>query len=401
MTDRPEKSIDAALAPRGRGAGTNPTNRFEKLSLHVLPEHAQEIVGEYPDGRRVRTLVYADRSRRVINPVDVPDIHFKWSINPYRGCEHGCIYCYARPTHEYLGLSSGVDFESKIVAKHDAPELVRRELMKPSWRGERIMMSGVTDPYQPIEATLRITRRLLEVFAEFRQPVSVITKNKLITRDVDLLADLAGQGAAHAAVSLTTLDNALASAMEPRASSPKQRLAAISALASAGVPVRVMTGPIIPGINDREIPALLKAAADAGATSAGYTLVRLPWQVKDLLADWLERTFPDRAVKVLSLIRQTRGGELYDSSFGQRQSGTGAVAGMIAEVWRVAAERVGLLKPGGGGGGASGRHDADASMGDGDRGEPGAAKASPFRRPVDDAGGGGQMSLFGAGPAAD
>lgn len=392
LAELPEAPVrweaERAVAPRGRGTAINPGNRFEGVRLHVLPEHAEEVVSQSPDGRRVRTLVYADRSRTVINPVDVPDIHFRWSINPYRGCEHGCVYCYARPTHEYLGLSSGLDFETKIVAKRDAPALVRRELSKPSWRGERIMMSGVTDPYQPVEASLRITRGVLEAMAEFRQPVSVITKNRLIARDADVLGELARHGAAHAAVSLTTLDNTLAARMEPRASAPGHRLEAIAALARAGVPVRVMTGPLIPGVNDHEVPALLQAAAEAGATSAGYTLLRLPWQVKEVFLEWLERTFPQRAAKVESLVRQTRAGALYDSRFGQRQSGSGPVARAIGDMWRLAARRAGLVA-----GDRTGAldHEADASVADPRAG--GGKRVTPFRRPLGGAADG-HMGLF-------
>lgn len=333
-----------ALPPlaRGRGAQLNPPNRFETLSLNVLPDHVDEILAEHPDGTRVRTLVYPDRTRTIINRVDSPDIPCDWSINPYRGCEHGCTYCYARAHHELLGLSCGLDFETKIVAKHDAPDLLRRELASPKWRGEPIMLSGVTDPYQPIERTLRITRRILEVCADAGQPVSMITKNPLITRDADLLARLAAHDAARAAVSLTTLDNRLASSMEPRAGAPQARLDAIRTLADAGIPVTVMTAPIIPGLNDREVPALLDAAADAGATSAGYVLLRLPHQVGAVFFDWLRRELPDRAARVESLLRQSRHGEVTDSRYGLRMTGEGPVAQAIKQLFKTTARRVGL-----------------------------------------------------------
>ncbi|MFG0284007.1 MAG: PA0069 family radical SAM protein [Phycisphaerales bacterium JB039] len=343
-----ERSTTPAAPPalaRGRASQSNPANRFEKLSLEVLAEHVDEILAEAPDGRQVRTLVFADRSRTVINRVDSPDIGFKWTINPYRGCEHGCAYCYARPGHETLGFSCGLDFETKIVAKLEAPALLRRELARPRWKRETIVMSGVTDPYQPVERKLELTRRILEVLREARQPVSVITKSSLILRDLDILGAMAADGLARAAVSITSLDNRLSSAMEPRASSPRERLRAVRELAAAGVPVNLMTAPIIPGLNDREIPALLEAAAEAGATGAGYILLRLPHGVKDVFLEWLGREFPDRAGRVESLIRQCRGGGLYDPSFGVRQRGEGPVAEMIARMFEVGARRAGLDRP--------------------------------------------------------
>jgi DNA repair photolyase len=339
---------------RGRGAQLNPPNRFEKLSLHVLGEHLDTIAqssatdGPAPDAeplfhdRQLKTTVYRDTSRTLINPVNSPDISFDWSINPYRGCEHGCIYCYARPGHEFLGMSSGIDFESKIMAKLDAPDLLRRELAHPSWRGEVIALSGVTDCYQPIEARLEITRKCLTVMAEAHQAVSIVTKSRLVLRDLDLLQDLARFHAVSVAVSLTTLDNQLASKMEPRAASPRDRLWTIQRLASAGIPVTVMVAPIIPAINDREMPAILKAAAEAGATSAGYVLLRLPHQIKDLFDDWLARHFPDRADHVQSLLRQSHGGKLYDASFHTRQTGEGPYAHQIRQAFNVFKTRYNL-----------------------------------------------------------
>ncbi|MBA4040011.1 MAG: radical SAM protein [Planctomyces sp.] len=383
MEPRPEQG-GVAWRVRGRGSHHNPGNRFEAISLTVLGEHADEVISENPDGTSVKTAVYWDRTRRVLNHVDVPDIGFSWTINPYRGCEHGCVYCYARPGHEYLGMSCGLDFETKIVAKADAGALLREELLRPAWRGETVVMSGVTDPYQPVERALRVTRSVLEVMAEHRQPVGLITKSALIRRDVDVLGELARHGAATAAVSLTTLDARLAATLEPRASAPRARLEAIAALAAAGVPVRVMTAPIIPGVNDREIPSLLAAARDAGATAAGYVLLRLPWQVKEVFTSWLRRELPRSAARVESLIRQTRGGALYESGFGVRQRGTGAVAQQIGDVFRVFAQRCGL------------------DVGDVRGPDP---RVSPFVRPAgaapDRAAGrdaaGGQMRLFDAG----
>lgn len=360
-----------------------------------MPEHVEEIVAQDTDEdededheggggeaarstpRLVRTQVYTDRSRSVINHVDSPDIGYEWTINPYRGCEHGCIYCYARPGHEYLGLSSGLDFETKIVAKREAPALLRRELDKPSWKGDPIVMSGVTDPYQPVERVLKITRGLLEVCVEYRQAVSLITKNALVTRDVDLLRDLSRDRATGVAISLTTLDPRLARAMEPRASSPAGRLRAMRTLADAGIQVTVMTAPIIPALNDAELPALLKAARDAGATSAGYVILRLPYQNKAIFVDWLEREFPERAARVQSLLRQVHGGELYRSEFKLRQRGTGAVAQTVADTFKVFAQRLGFNE----------KHAERLSW-------RGAGWINPFRRPASAGGHAGQMGLF-------
>lgn len=334
-----------AGAARGRGAGINPPNRFEPIHLQVLEEHRGDLSEEAPGGRQIPREVIRDVSKSIINHVDSPDIGFEWTVNPYRGCEHGCIYCYARPGHEFLGLSCGLDFETKIHAKVEAPELLRAALMKPSWKGETIVMSGVTDPYQPVERELEITRRCLEVMAEFRQPVSIITKSRLVTRDIDLLARLARDRAASVAVSLTSLDNKVASIMEPRASAPRERLAAIRELTAAGVPVAVMTAPLIPRINDHEVPALLEAAAEAGAVSAGYVFIRLPHQIKDLFLEWLARHFPDRAGHVESLIRQSRGGALYNAKWFARGKGEGEIAAQIGKTFKVFAARSGLNRP--------------------------------------------------------
>lgn len=334
---------------RGRGAGLNPPNRFQKLSLEVLGEHLDHVATErrhFDDGRQIATEIFRDYSRTVLNAVHSPDLPFNWTLNPYRGCEHGCVYCYARPTHETLALGSGLDFETKILAKLDAPALLRKELTAESWKGEPIVMSGVTDPYQPIESKLGITRACLQVMSEFRQPVSIITKSRLILRDLDVLQELAAHNAVNVAVSLTTLDNALSGRMEPRAASPSDRLWVINRLAAAGIPVRVMTAPIIPGINDREIPALLQAAAKSGATSADYILLRLPHQNKSLLEEWLDRHFHDRKRHVLNLIRQTRGGELYDSTWNNRLSGQGPFAEQIKQSFALFARRFGLKRAG-------------------------------------------------------
>ncbi|MDX2148441.1 MAG: PA0069 family radical SAM protein [Planctomycetota bacterium] len=360
----PASSVEGTfLGPaRGRGAGLNPASRFETVRLSIAgefrdhlaasPDSASEACEGEPSAAaagstypKFQTRVEPDATREILNFVDSPDLPFSWTINPYRGCEHGCIYCYARPGHEYFGLSCGMDFEARIFAKHEAPALLRAALLKPKWQGEPVVFSGVTDCYQPVERELRITRACLEVCVEFRQPVSIITKNALIERDIDLLSDLARDGAAFAAISLTTLDNKLASIMEPRTSSPQARLKAIERLASAGIPVTVMTAPIIPGINDRELPALLKAASEAGATSAGWVLLRLPYQLKPLFLEWLQRHFPDRAKRVESLIRQTRKGELYNAKFGTRGRGEGPLADQIRGVFKTFAKRHGLDTP--------------------------------------------------------
>jgi len=329
---------------RGRGSGLNPGNRFEGVRLHVIGEHLDERRTENPRGSQVATEVLEDSTKSIINPVDSPDLGFSWTVNPYRGCEHGCIYCYARPTHENLGFSCGLDFETKIMAKRNAPDLLRRELSSDKWRGEPIMISGVTDPYQPVEADLKITRRVLEVCAEFRQPVSLVTKNKLVLRDLDLLNELNRHRAVHAAVSVTTLDRKLAARMEPRASSPADRLHAVRELAQAGIPTYVMTAPIIPGLNDREIPKLLREAAWAGASGAAYVLLRLPHQIKDLFLEWLHRHFPDRAAHVEGLIRQSRDGDLYDARFFKRQRGEGEYAKQIERTFGLFKTRYGLDK---------------------------------------------------------
>ena len=330
---------------RGRGAQLNPTNRHEQLSLHILGESIDEALSENPEGVQQRTEIYHDRSRTLINKVNSPDVGMEWTINPYRGCEHGCIYCYARPTHENLGFSCGLDFETKIMAKLDAPDLLRKELAHPKWKGETIVMSGVTDAYQPLEAKLNITRRILEICVEARQPVSFITKSKLVLRDLDLLRELNKYQCVSVALSVTTLDLKLAMKMEPRASRPADRLHAIRALSEAGIPVMAMTAPIIPGLNDQEIPALLKAVAEAGAITAGWVMMRLPFQVKILFLDWLKREFPQRAARVEGHIRDVRDGELSDPNFGSRMRGTGPIAEQIRKTHSLFKRRYGLDRP--------------------------------------------------------
>jgi DNA repair photolyase len=320
----------------GRGAVGNPKNRFERIGVEPDPA---EPDAEVP---RPETVYLRDRSRSIIARNDSPDVGFDASINPYRGCSHGCAYCYARPTHEYIGLSAGLDFESKILVKEAAPELLRKELSSPRWEPKVLSMSGITDPYQPVEKKLRLTRRCLEVLAEFRNPVVIVTKNHLVTRDVDLLSELARHGAAAVAVSLTTLDDDLRRVMEPRTSQPARRLAAVKALAEAGIPVGVMTAPIIPGLTDHELPDLLSAAAGAGATFAGFVPVRLPGAVRPLFEGWLSRHFPYRKEKVLNRIRSMRAGDLNDPRFGSRMKGEGFVAQHIAQLFEISCRRAGI-----------------------------------------------------------
>ncbi|MFL6032919.1 MAG: PA0069 family radical SAM protein [Rubrobacteraceae bacterium] len=318
----------------GRGAAGNPKNRFERIE--VEPD---ETEGDEP---RPETVYLRDHSRSIIARNDSPDIGFDASINPYRGCSHGCVYCYARPTHEYLGLSAGLDFESRILVKQDAPELLRKELLSSRWNPQVLSMSGVTDPYQPVERRLRITRRCLGVLAEFRNPVIIVTKNYLVTRDLDLLSELASHDAAAVAFSLTTLDDDLRRIMEPRTSRPARRLAAVEKLAAGGIPVGVMTAPVIPGLNDHELPNLLSAAAEAGATFAAYVPVRLPYAVAPLFEDWLARHFPERKDKVLNRVRSMRGGELNDAGFGSRMRGEGLFAQHIAQLFSISCRRAGM-----------------------------------------------------------
>ncbi|MHC1765624.1 MAG: PA0069 family radical SAM protein [Verrucomicrobiia bacterium] len=321
---------------RGRGVSSNPANRFEELVL--------EPVDDFPVEERPgpRTRFYRDASQSIIAFNDSPDIPFRASINPYRGCEHGCSYCYARPTHEYLGFSAGLDFEAKIMVKEGAPELLRRELSSPKWTPQEIALSGVTDCYQPIERKLQLTRRCLAVLAEFRNPVNIITKNLLVTRDLDLLRELAAARAVHVNISINSLDPDLARVLEPRASAPQQRLTAVETLSEAGVPVGVLVAPIIPAINDDEIPSVLAAAKAAGARWAYTEVVRLPLTVALVFQEWLERQFPDRKEKVLGRIRAMRGGRLNDPRFGSRMRGEGVFADQISQLFHVARRKAGF-----------------------------------------------------------
>jgi DNA repair photolyase len=332
-----------------RGAGLNPGNRFESVRLHVLGEELdrQTIERENADGslQRVQRQVFNDRTKRIINRVSkTADVPFDFSLNPYRGCEHGCIYCFARQYHEYLGFSCGLDFETKLMAKPDAPALLRKELAAPSWRPTPIVMSASTDIYQPIEHKMRIARQCLEVLAECGHPVTTMTKSALVLRDVDLWSRLAKMNAGRVTITLVTLDADLARTLEPRASAPAARLRAIRELTAAGVPVSVNVAPIIPGLTDTELPSILEAVAQAGARRAAWVLLKLPYQIKDLFLEWLQRNVhPERAKKVESLIRQERGGKLYDASQrGRRGRGEGHVTQQLAQVFDVFGRKYGL-----------------------------------------------------------
>jgi DNA repair photolyase len=325
------------LSPkRGRGAPSNPPNRFEPLWYSRDPEASD------PEDSAVETQFFKDTSRSIIAYNDSPDVGFDASINPYRGCEHGCIYCYARPTHEYLGFSAGLDFESRILVKEDAPALLRRELSSRRWKPQALAISGVTDPYQPIERRLQLTRRCLQVLVDFRNPVVIITKNHLVTRDADLLGELAHHGAARVFLSVTTLDGHLARMLEPRASHPSRRLAAIAALSQAGVPTGVLVAPVIPGLTDHELPSIIASAAQAGARSAGYVTVRLPHGVGPLFEQWLSQHFPERKEKVLQRIRDIRGGKLNDPRFSSRMRGEGLFAAQIESLFTLACRKAGI-----------------------------------------------------------
>jgi len=323
----------------GRGASGNPANRFEKI--HLAPDEEWDPANDTAPG----TVLYRDATITIINYNDSPDVGFEASVNPYRGCEHGCIYCFARPTHEYLGFSSGLDFESRIMVKENAPELLRKELASAKWKPQVVVMSGVTDCYQPIERKLKITRRCLEVFHDFRNPVAIITKNFLVTRDIDILQQMAEYNGSAVNVSVTSLNPALATKLEPRAPLPEARLNAIKALSDAGVPVGVMAAPMIPGLNDHEMPKILQAAADAGAKWAGYVPVRLPFAIKDLFETWLGHHFPERKEKVLNQIRAMRGGRLNDPRFGSRMKGEGVFAEQLESLFALSCRRSGLTSP--------------------------------------------------------
>jgi DNA repair photolyase len=324
---------------RGRGARSNASGRYEADKREAFDDG---WLPEDEEAKPLETLVMPERAKKILTRNDSPDIGFDRSINPYRGCEHGCTYCYARPAHAYMGLSPGLDFESKLFFKPEAAQLLERELSKPGYACEKVHIGGNTDPYQPIERKLRITRQVLEVLDRFEHPLSIITKSALIVRDVDILSRMAERRLACATISITTLDRKLARAMEPRAATPEKRLEAVARLVDAGVPVGVNFAPVIPGLNDHELEQVLERAAAVGATSSMYVTLRLPLEIKDLFREWLEGAYPDRAGRVMSLVRQARGGRDYDPQWGSRMKGTGPVAELIGLRFKAACKRYGL-----------------------------------------------------------
>ena len=320
---------------KGRGSGENPANRFEKLEFQPSKE-------EIRDGISPKSVFYKDTAKSIITYNDSPDVGFNAGINPYRGCEHGCIYCYARPSHEFLGLSLGLDFETNIFVKEDAPELLRHELSSTNYKPETIAISGNTDCYQPAEKRFELTRRCLQVLAEFKNPVGVVTKNYLVTRDIDMLKESAEWNGVLVAVSITTLDPELKRVMEPRTSEPKLRLRAIEELSREGIPTVVMVAPVIPGLTDHELPNIIRAASDAGARSAGYIMLRLPYGVSDIFTSWLERYLPDRKHKVLNRIKSVRCGNLNSAQFHRRMRGEGIYAEQVKNLFDIACRKAGL-----------------------------------------------------------
>jgi len=329
-------------AIRGRGTGWNPVNRFEGR----LYEPDEDAHDEWADAPRPGTQLFDDNSKTILSENDSPDVGFNCSVNPYRGCEHGCVYCYARPTHEYFGYSAGLDFETKLFVKRRAPALLREALASPKWKPQMIAFSGVTDCYQPIERDLKITRQCLEVMLEFRNPVGIVTKNRLVARDTDVLAALAAYDCAGVYISVTTLDLGLNRILEPRTSAPAQRLDTIARLRDAGVPVGVLVAPIIPAINDHEIPEILAAAADAGAQYASMVMLRLPYGVAPLFEQWLDAHYPDRKEKVLNRVRAMRGGQLNKSEFMTRMRGEGVFAEQTRALFELSCRKYGLKRSG-------------------------------------------------------
>ncbi|MCY4159439.1 MAG: PA0069 family radical SAM protein [Bacteroidetes bacterium] len=321
-------------APKGRATATNPPTRFDPVKLELDLDALDP--GEL---RQSCTQFYEDTSRSILVSNDSPDVGFSWGINPYRGCEHGCIYCYARPSHEYLGWSAGLDFETKILIKRNAPELLSKELRKRSWKPAVVSLSGNTDPYQPAERRLELTRGCLKILSEHRNPVVIITKNHLVTRDLDILAPMAKRGLIQVMISVTTLRNNIASVMEPRTSMPVRRLDAIEKLSEEGIPTGVMVAPVVPGLTDEELPAILEAAADRGAFRAGYILLRLPGPVAPLFEDWLDRVMPERKDKIITRIKDVRSGQLNDPRFGHRMRGEGVWAQTLSSLFQVTCKR--------------------------------------------------------------
>jgi len=331
---------------RGRGTNINPTGRFESQTRVTDGDDYDVLLSEDEilNGRQIATVTHKDTSRTIICTNDSPDVGMEATINPYRGCEHGCIYCFARPFHEYLGLSAGADFESQIFVKENAAQLLIEKLSSKSWQPKVVTMSGVTDPYQPLERKMEITRSCMKIMRDFRNPAAVITKNFLVTRDIDIFEEMASRDGIGINMSVTSLDSSLARTMEPRASQPKLRLKAIEMLAKKDIPVSVIIGPVVPGLTDHEIPAILQSCADAGASGAHYTMLRLPYGVKDLFQVWLEDNYPDKAAKVLSHVRDVRGGKLNDPNFGTRMRGSGRYAENIDAIFQLYKKKYNLVR---------------------------------------------------------
>ena len=320
---------------KGRGAGYNPVNRFEKIDYEVDEEEIGNL-------KKPKTIFYRDNTKTILAYNDSPDTGFDVGINPYRGCEHGCIYCYARPTHEFYGLSAGLDFETQIFVKQNAPELLRKELSAKKWNPQTVAISGNTDCYQPAEKHFMLTRSCLEVFLEFKNPVGIITKNHLVTRDIDILVQLASFNTVLTVISITTLDPRLAGIMEPRTSQPKLRLNAIEKLSEAGIPTMVLVAPVIPGLTDHEIPKIIESAVNAGAKQAAYVMLRLPYAVSDLFIDWIENHFPQRKNKILNRVKSVRKGKINSPEFGNRMVGDGVFARQVKNLFDLACKKNGI-----------------------------------------------------------
>lgn len=326
---------------KGRGTNLNPDNRFIDIKLEILDEYLEHTKD---DEERPVTQFINDNSKSILSKNDSPDLGFSYSINPYRGCEHGCIYCYARPTHEYLGFSSGLDFETKIMVKKDAPELLERGFQSKSYTPQVIILSGNTDCYQPVERKLQITRKILEVFLKYKNPVGIITKNSLIERDLDILIELNKLNLVGVTISIPTLNKEIASVMEPRTSTPSRRLQTVENLSKAGIYVNVNIAPVVPGLTDDTIPFVIKSASDAGAKSVARVILRLPWQNKELFVNWVHKNFPERANKILNRIKSLMDGELYNSDWGKRMRGEGEWAETVKQIFRINCEKYNLNK---------------------------------------------------------
>jgi DNA repair photolyase len=327
---------------KGRGAQSNPKNRFDKLHIEELVKDKEFIDDSVNNLRKVNTVFYRDYSKSVISKNDSYDLDFNYSFNPYRGCEHGCVYCYARPTHEYLGFSSGIDFETKIIVKEDAANLLEHEFKKKSYKPETIMFSGNTDCYQPIEKKLRLTRRALQICLDYRNPVSIVTKNSLIERDIDILKELASMNLVSVLMSITTLDKKVTASMEPRTSTPEKRLKTIEILSNNNIPSGVNLAPIIPGLNDEEIPIILKEVSKHGGILARHSMIRLPYSVKEIFIEWIKDEFPDRSSKILNKIREIHGGKLNENEFGKRFRGEGKLADTINDLFELSCKKLHL-----------------------------------------------------------